>query len=177
VICDDFETWTPHEAGFHAVVSFTAFHWISPEVRYAKTAALLRPDGRLAIVSTKHVLDDSGDDFFTDVQDDYDSIVPGNPHVQARRPRHPDAIEGPEQEIEASGLFRVLFAGRYQWDVEYRADEYIDLLNTSAGHRALHHSERAALAAAIRARILRRPGGTVRRTHLSTLTVAKPIVK
>ena len=43
----DFETWRPARADYDAVVAFTAFHWIPPELRYLKSAALLREGGGL----------------------------------------------------------------------------------------------------------------------------------
>jgi SAM-dependent methyltransferase len=66
-----FETWEPSVGGFDAVVAFTAFHWIDPEVRFAKVARMLGEGGALAVVATQHVLTENGDRFWTDVQEDY----------------------------------------------------------------------------------------------------------
>jgi trans-aconitate methyltransferase len=63
VINADFETWQPERGEFEAVVAFTSFHWIAPEVRYAKAASLLRDHGTLGVVATEHVLPRDGDDF------------------------------------------------------------------------------------------------------------------
>ena len=38
LVNESFETWMPREVGFDAVVAFTAFHWIDPELRYEKSA-------------------------------------------------------------------------------------------------------------------------------------------
>jgi SAM-dependent methyltransferase len=46
----------PHS--FDLVVSATAFHWIDPEVAFVKAAALLRPGGWLAVLSTGEAYDD-----------------------------------------------------------------------------------------------------------------------
>jgi protein-L-isoaspartate O-methyltransferase len=48
VVNADFETWRPERADYDAVVAFTAFHWIPPELRYLKSAAVLREGGALA---------------------------------------------------------------------------------------------------------------------------------
>ena len=45
VINADFETWRPERAELGAVVAFTSFHWIPPELPYLKSAALLRDAG------------------------------------------------------------------------------------------------------------------------------------
>src|SRR5262249_42590229 len=65
----EFETWEPQDAGFDAVTVFNAFHWIAPELRYAKPARLLRPGGALAVVGAPHVLPTDGDAFFAEVQE------------------------------------------------------------------------------------------------------------
>ena len=45
----DFETWQPERGGFDAVVAFSAFHWLAPDLRYTKTADLLREHGKLGL--------------------------------------------------------------------------------------------------------------------------------
>src|SRR5204862_3686065 len=54
IVVGDFEDWGPSDTEdlFDAVVAFTAFHWVAPEVRYAKPARLLREGGALAVVET-----------------------------------------------------------------------------------------------------------------------------
>src|SRR5215208_4309991 len=64
VINANFESWQPPHADFDAAVAFTAFHWLAPAARYAKTASLLRDRGTLAVVATSHVLPPDGDAFF-----------------------------------------------------------------------------------------------------------------
>jgi len=177
VVEADFETWQADRAELDAVVAFTAFHWIAPDVRYRKTAALLRVGGKLAVVSTNHVQPDGGDQFFVDVQEDYEAVVPDDPSTKAGAggPPPPDAVVSLSAEIAASGHFRVVAARRYLWDVSYTADEYIDLLNTYSGHRAFDAETRERLLSRIRRRIDARPGGTVRKSYLATLDVAERV--
>jgi SAM-dependent methyltransferase len=170
VINADFETWRPPRAQFDAVVSFTAFHWIDPAVRFAKSASLLRDDGALAIAETEHVLLPDGDLFFAEVQEDYDSVLPD---AKADGPRHPDDVGDLCAEIETSGFFRDAFSRRYLWEVTYTADEYVAVLDTYSPHRALDDRTRARLHDRIRNRIEARPEGTVRKTYLATLNVAR----
>jgi SAM-dependent methyltransferase len=173
VINANFEGWQPpHAEDFDAVVAFTAFHWIAPEVRYAKAASLLRDNGTLAIVSTQHVLPPDGDNFFLEVQEDYEAVVPDDPSTKAGAPTHPDSTQDLSEEIAASGFFRNVSARRYLWDVTYTADEYIGVLNTYSGHRALDDDTRERLLARIHQRVEARPGGNVRKTYLAMLNVA-----
>jgi SAM-dependent methyltransferase len=173
VISSDFETWHPPHGDFDAVVSFTAFHWITPNVRYEKTASLLRDGGMLAVVATQHVLPPDGDDFFADVQRDYEAVVPDEPSTKVGTPSHPDAIPDLSAEISASGFFRNLGARRYLWDVIYTADEYVAVLNTYSGPRAFDDTRRERLFECIHRRVGERPHGKVRKTYLAILNVAQ----
>ena len=175
VINANFESWQPHRAEFDAAFAFTAFHWIAPEMRYVKTASLLREHGMLGIVSTNHVLPTEGDDFFVEVQEDYEAIVPEDPSTKAGAagPPTPDTVADLSDEISASGCFSNAGVRRYLWDVIYDADEYIGVLNTYSGHRALDDNTRERLLSRIHQRIEARPGGHVRKTYLATLNVAE----
>jgi SAM-dependent methyltransferase len=167
----DFETWEPREAGFDAIAAFTAFHWIAPELRYAKPARLLRPGGALAVVAGPHVLPADGDPFFVEVQEDYDAVVP---HPNNRPPPPPEDVEDWwAGEFEASGLFERVEERRHLHPLTYTADEYIAVLGTFSDNLALPEELREELFRRIHARIAARPSGTVTKHHLLTLTVGR----
>jgi SAM-dependent methyltransferase len=165
IVTVPFERWQTNER-FDAAVAFTAFHWIDPEVRYEKTARLLRAGGSLAIVETKHVLPEGGDRFWEDVQADYDAIAP---HPDNRPPPRPDEVPDLSEEIEASGRFRNVAVRRYLWDAPYTADEYIAVLDTYSGHRSMPDDRRRELYRRIRKRIGER---MVTKTYLFALNLA-----
>jgi SAM-dependent methyltransferase len=173
IINAPFETWEPANAAFDAIVAFTAFHWIDPALRYEKSASLLREAGALALVAPQHVLPADGDEFFTEVQEDYEAVVPSEEKTQAGPPPHPDAVGDLRDEIEASGLFSNVAVRRYVWDVIYTADEYIAVLDTYSGHRALDDETRQRLFERIYRRIRARPDQKVRKTYLAMLNVAQ----
>ena len=159
--------------GFDAVVAFTAFHWIAPDVRYAKAASVLAGPRGPGDRHDRHVPRTTATTTSLTVQEDYEAIVPDDPATKAGGPKPPDAIPDPSDEISASGQFRNLAARRYLWDVAYTADEYIAVLNTYSGHRALDDDARERLLARIRRRIEARPGGQVRKTYLAMLDLAE----
>ena len=163
VVNADFESWEPPRADYDAVVSFTAFHWIEREKRYLLTARVLRPEGALAICMIHHVLPPDADPFFMEAQADYDATgMGGNP------PGPPEDVEAFAEEMDASGLYRVVAERRYRWDVEYTAGEYIDVISTYSENLAAPEERRRRLFDLLRARIGDR---SIRKTHLATLDV------
>jgi SAM-dependent methyltransferase len=172
VVHANFETWEPSRADFDAIVAFTAFHWVDPELRYRKAARLLRDRGSLAVAGSLHVQRPGGDTFWAEVQEDYDAVVPS---PENRPPPLPDEIDDLREEIEASGHFEYVAARRYVWDTEYDVDEYISLLDTYSGHRSLDDERRRALYDRIRRRIEARPGRRVTKTYITLLNVARKI--
>jgi SAM-dependent methyltransferase len=164
IVTAGFESWEPDRADFDAAVAFTAFHWIDPEARYEKPARLLRAGGALAVVSTKHVA--SADPFWIEVQEDYEAVTPSDDN---RPPPQADAVPDLADEIAASGLFADVTVRRYLWDTSYDADQYVALLDTFSGHRALPAPQRRELYDRIRRRIGHR---RVDKTMLAILHVA-----
>lgn len=170
IVTANFETWEPEVAGFDAVVAFTAFHWIDPEMRFEKPARLLRHGGALAVVATKHVLPAGSDSFWVEVQADYDAVVPSPDN---RPPPAPEDVADLSEEIDASGVLRTVAVRRYFWDLSYTADEYLAVLDTYSGHRTIEEPKRRELYERIRRRIEERPGRSVRQTRLGMLNVAR----
>ncbi len=170
VVHANFETWEPEAEGFDAVVAFTALHWVDPGVCYEKPARLLRQGGSLAVAGSLHVQRPGGDTFWAEVQEDYDAVSPGDDN---RPPPPPDEVESLQVEIEASGRFEYVAWRTYLWDQPYTADEYISLLSTYSGHRALDDERREELYGRIRRRIEARPDRRVTKTYLTMLNVAR----
>ncbi len=175
VVNGAFETWEPDAAEFDAVVAFTSFHWLPPDARYTKPAAILREGGTLAVVDGRHVLPPGGDAFFVEVQADYEAAVPDDPATDGGAPGPPELVAGLDDEIEGSGLFRHIEERRYLWDVEFTADEYVALIGTFSGHLALDPAVGDRLLERIHARIEARPSGRVRKTYLGILDIGERI--
>jgi SAM-dependent methyltransferase len=164
IVNADFETWRPDRA-YDAAIAFTAFHWLPHDVRYVKAAEVLDDGGALAVTMVHHVLPADADPFFVEVQADYEAVSPGG-----EPPGRPEAVEGFGAEMEASGLFRHVAERRYLWDVEYGADEYLDVISTYSPNIAMDSARRARLFDLIRTRMGDR---RVRKTYLATLDVAR----
>ena len=173
IITTPFESWDAgDDEKFDAVVAFTAFHWIDPALRFKRPAELLNPNGSLAVVTTQHVAPGGSDQFWSEVQEDYDAVDPSD---DSRPPPQPEDVRDLSREIDESGYFKNIATRRYLWDVTYSADEYIAVLDTYSGHRSLEGSKREDLNERIRKRIEVRPDATVTKTYLATLNVARLI--
>ncbi len=171
IVVTEFENWEPATAGFDAIVATAAYHWIAPEQRYAKPVALLEPGGALAVVHGRHVLPADGDSLWAEVQEDYDAVVP---HPDNGPPPPPEEI--PDEwgdEFRASGVFEQVEERRHLQALVYTADEYVDVLGTFSDNLALPPEQREELFRRIHARIAGRPGGTVTKHYLLTLTVGR----
>lgn len=161
IVVADYEHWEPEQGDFDAVVAFTSFHWIAPEVRYTKTARLLRPGGALAVVQPQHVLLPGVDVSF------WDSVFAGGDW----RPPAPDEVGDLREEIEASGLFSDVTVRTHLWDVEYTADGYVAMLDTHSPVLALPEEQRHEIYSRLRALITEHGGVT--KTYAGVLNVAR----
>jgi len=169
VVTAAFETWEPRRAPFDVVFAASSWHWIDPDIRYAKAAALLKPGGALAIVGSGRADGEQSDPFFQQIRECYRTMRAA---AEAGSPSHSRPASDPPAEIEQSGLFAQLHVRRYSWATEYTADEYVDFLNTHSGYRAMDPATRAAFYAEVRRLIDTRPGRRVRRPHARTLYLA-----
>jgi SAM-dependent methyltransferase len=169
VVGADVEHWEPDAGPYDGVAAFLAFHWVDPERRYALAAAMLRPDGPLAIASVHHVMPPGADPFYFEIQEDYRAVgLAGD-----EPPPPPEDIVYLEGELEASGFFDRVAVRRREWEVVSSADEHIALLNTYSPHLLLPDDQRRELFDRIRRRIEARPDGTVRKSMLAIVQVAR----
>jgi SAM-dependent methyltransferase len=170
VIVSAFEEWPLPVEPFDTVAAFTAWHWLDPDLRGPKSYAALRPGGTLVTVTATHILGGT-EQFFADVQNCYVRWDPATPPglQLAAVGRVPPATD----EIDELELFDPADRHRYQQDVRYTTREYLDLLSTYSGHRALRADRRAGLFACVGHLIDTRYDGSVTKRYLYELRVAR----
>lgn len=167
VVTSSFEDWDPAGARFDGVVSFNAFHWIDPEVRFAKSAEVLRPGGALAVVGMRLVEHDAADPVWLSLKEYEDGAVgEGNSHSRM------ESVRDRSREFLEDGHFREVTLRRHQWDITFDAGGYVDLLRTQSVYRALDETSREELFEKIHRRI-EDGGGTISPTMMAVLYVAK----
>jgi SAM-dependent methyltransferase len=167
VVTAAFERWPLPPEPFDVVLSATAFHWIDPAVRVAKSADALRAGGTLA---TYHVAGGT-EPVFADVQDCYERWDPATPPGLRLQPA--EAIPLDAEEIERSGRFEPPQFRRHVADLPYTTTSYVDVLLTYSGHRALDPTAQRGLLDCISGLIDGRYGGRIVKRYLSELRVAR----
>jgi SAM-dependent methyltransferase len=172
VVVSAFEDWPLPNDRFDIVLSATAFHWLDPDVRMTKAADALRPEGTLALISTHHVAGGT-DPFFVEVQRCYERFVPDTP-PDLRLPTSHEVPVDPA-EFDRSRRFGPVQFHRYEWDQTYSTREYIDLLLTYSGHRAMPETRRRSLLNYIAELIDNNYGGQITKRYLTQLAIARRV--
>lgn len=162
IVSASYDSWEPPNWGaFDLIIAATSWHWLDPATKYQRAHRHLRPHGTLAFWSALHVVPDSGDMFFADIQDVYDEIgesLPGH-HVFPKPGQLPDETH----QITATGLFDHVCVQHFDWEITYNAESYVALLNTFSGHISMEEWKRVRLYDEIRRRLAQRPDGRLRR--------------
>jgi len=170
VVTSAFEAWPLPAVRFDLVVSATAFHWIDPAVRVSKSAEALRSGGILAVIDTHHVA--GGDEqFWTESHPCYERWDPTAPPPGPMQRREDLPLGKPE--LEESARLEPAQLRRYEWDVTYPTADYLDLLRTYSGHRALADEARRGLLACLGDVVEASYGGRVTKRYLAELRVAR----
>jgi SAM-dependent methyltransferase len=164
-----FEDWPLPPHAVDVVVAFTAWHWLDPAVRTAKAAALLRHGGTLATVSTSHV-DGGTREFFRQAQNCYERWDPATPSGLTLP--EPEDVAPTRDEVDQSDWFGPPVLHRYHQQITYTTGDYLKLLATYSGHRALQTQRRADLFSCLADIIDNMHGGTITKQYLHELRLA-----
>ena len=164
IVTSSFEDWDPGDERFDAVVSFNAFHWLDPGIRFAKTSGALKPGGSLGVFGSGFVVHDEADPVWLDVFE-HEAATAGF------EPRHIDSVRDRSEEFTKDGHFSTATRRTYVRNLTYSADDYVALVGTMSAHRALEDDVREELFEGMRRRIEER-GGFVSPTRYDVLYVA-----
>ncbi len=161
-----FEDWPLQAQAYDLVIVADAFKWITPEVRYSKSATALKPCGALAIFRNADASRYADSPFFRELQRIYERCVP---------PADDDAPGGPSGgSVAESGedLFAEIIERRYPWSVTYDTRSYLNLLHTYSDHRLMPEEVKRRLFAAIAA-LIEEHGGTLTKSYVAVLRLAR----
>lgn len=173
VVTGDFESVDLPLQSFDAVISACAYHWISPEARLTRPAALLRNHGLFAIIDLNQVDSPTDKGYFDRVQEVYQRF--DGPDTAEPKPRqYPETVVPPiYDQIQASTLFEPPILLRYHWDQTYTAEDYGDLLRSYSGTQMMEPKPREAMAQEMVRIANQEFGGQVTRPLVVTLAMAR----
>ena len=124
-----FEAWPLPSQPFDAVVSASAFHWLDPAVRFAKSAEALRPGGYLTILHV-HRVRGGTPGFLADMQPLY--LKWGMSDDPSFQPTTPDNAPIIYQRWINCLRFALLSAVATQIPMAYSTTAYLGLLRTDS---------------------------------------------
>jgi SAM-dependent methyltransferase len=173
---------------FDLVFSATAFHWVDPEIGYAKAARVLEPGGHLALVTNAHVAGGTQDLIADAVQDIHRRIAPEvGPwqfatvsEVAGRASATSDIAElwsrvdrsfVPPPPVDH--LFESPTVSRFPWTAVYDRDGYLAMLATQSIYVLMEPQRRGELLTSIGDVIDDRLDGHITKQYLAILAVAR----
>jgi SAM-dependent methyltransferase len=170
----EFEPWAkPLRAEFALLYSAQAWHWISPETRYAKARATLVPGGLLAVFWNRPAWD------ACPLREDIDAAYARTaPELIDDAPMRPGSTERPRQwaswpaEIDAAEGLEQPEVRTYTWQRQYSSREYTELLRTHSDHIVLARAKQEALYLAV-SDVIDAHGGVLELTYRTRLCLAR----
>jgi SAM-dependent methyltransferase len=166
-----FEDYQLPAEAFDLVIAATAWHWLDPAVRVAKSGAALKADGYLAIIHTHWGVGQHRDLFSVRSQYCYERWDPaaGPGFV----PPTIDELPTTRPELRDSPAFVSIQHRFYEQQNRYTAASYLDLLGTFSNIRGLDAGARDGLLACLGGLIDRDFDGELTRHDLRELWLAR----
>ncbi|MGH9079443.1 MAG: class I SAM-dependent methyltransferase [Acidimicrobiales bacterium] len=170
IVVNRFEDYELPDEPFDFVVSATAFHWVDPSVRVAKSAQALKVGGHLAVIHTHWGVGREIDIFFEQSQTCYQHWDPDtDPNF---RPPTAGDISGSQPQLEESRSFGDIKYRQYEQRNRYSTASYLNLLRTFSNVNALDEEHRRGLLDCLGTLIDSRFHGSLRKSDLREMWVA-----
>ncbi len=166
----DFEQISISSGSADAVVSATAYHWISRPAQTDRPASILRRCGVLAIIDLIQVNSPDDEGFFAACQPIYERYGQGHasPPAASRDAVNP-AIR---QVLDDDDKFQDVAVRRWDWNQTYTTRQYQQLMLSYSGTQMMDDPDRLGLLADMAALINEHFNGSVTRPLVVTLTTA-----
>ena len=168
--CATFEDFPAQDASYDLVYSGTAFHWISPDVAYKKTAQLLRAGGALALFWNLMPEFEKGDEQF--LRTVFDELAPHlNESTFGTLPV--EAIDEGIAELSMQSEFEDFVHHRFRWDWSTTSTSFCQLLDTFANFQILEPALKEQLFARIAEYVESARSGTLVCRYTTILNMAR----
>ena len=163
-----FEDWSS-DRKFDAVVAATSFHLISPEVRNAKTAAVLKDNGLLILLW--NTPPQPSYEVFQSLKEVYQSYAPELAKYETYQ-NYQQNLGKIGQGVIESGYFKDLTTQQTITKVTYSIDDYLTLLSTLSPYIRLESEQRHTLFAELKRVLKLNYGNNLDLDYLSLLQIA-----
>jgi len=173
IITSSFEDVELPLQSFDLVFCATAFHWISPEVKFIKSHALLKGGGYLAIIYTHYVSDEDHDAFFKEAHSIFEKHDKNKTVVNGKSPILP--TDEVKEIIFDTKLFEPVLFKTFPQVLQYSIDDYIKLICTFSFIIAMDPNDRENFLKETRDLANREYKGMVTINLVMSLTLGKKI--
>lgn len=168
------EEWELEAEKFNAVLAATSFHWVSPEIRYQKTAAALQDKGYLILLWNAGVF--PPDEIYRVLHEVYQNQAPYLAEYHAKeRANQAESIKELGQNVIESGLYEDVIYAQLVSQITYSIDDDLALLQTYSVYIALDDEKRKSLLASLREALEKNCGNSIQASYLSAFHLAKKI--
>ena len=139
IIGTDFEHATLADHHFRALISGTAWHWVTPGLRNRLAARVLRPGGALAPFWNRpqwreNPMRPAIDAVYRELEALFGARPSGPMNPSGEPPQVRNAGEWFELEFRGDSNFTGVDARVYRWSQRYKSHEYLALLGTHSDH-------------------------------------------
>jgi SAM-dependent methyltransferase len=167
-----FEEWELETGKFNAVLAATSFHWINPDIGYAKAADTLQGDGSLIFLW--NMTPQPNYEVYQNLNEVYQIHAPTLARYEDIKTQK-NIVKALGQKAIESGRFKDIYSEQIPCQVTYSADNYLLLLSTLTPYIKLDKPIRDALFADLRKKIEQNYGGSIQINYLSAFHVAKKV--
>jgi hypothetical protein len=129
-----FEDWESAGRSFDTLTAAQTWHWIDPSAGAAKAASVLRPGGRIALFWNAFEPPAALRRAFGEV---HARILPAAPNLWTHEGSIADGyarmVAVAATGLDATGAFGPVEEWRFEWDHDYTAESWLDVLPTYGG--------------------------------------------
>jgi SAM-dependent methyltransferase len=167
-----FEEWELAPGKFNAVLAATSFHWMNPDIAYAKAADALCENGSLILLWNMTPQPDY--EVYQTLHKVYQIHAPSSARYEDITTQEKIVQAFGEKAID-SGKFKDLVADHVLCQITYSVDNYLLLLSTLSPYLKLETSIRDALFAGLREKIEQNYGKSIQIKYISAFQVARKV--
>lgn len=172
IVNRSFEEWQLETEKFHTVLAATSFHWVSPEVGYAKAADALKADGSLILLW--NMTPQPQYEVYEAFQEIYQNQAPTLGRYENSETQHQQIRRFGKAVID-SGLFKGLLSEELPCELTYSVDDYLTLLSTLSPYIALDFQQRNSLFSGLREVLAKHSINHITVSFLSAFHIAQKV--